>query len=57
MNVRLVGTAGKAGHLYDGEVADCKAYDALIGRPEKMPNALLADKGYGTDAIRADLAE
>jgi len=24
----------------------CKAYDALIGLPERTPDALLADKGY-----------
>jgi transposase len=40
-----------------GEAADCKAYDALISLPERAPDALLADKGYDADAIRADLAE
>ena len=44
-------------HLTVGEAADCKAYDALIGLPERAPDALLADKGYDADAIRADLAE
>ena len=44
-------------HLTSGEAADCKAYDALIGLPERAPDALLADKGYDADAIRADLAE
>lgn len=39
-----------------GEAADCKAYDALIDQPERAPDALLADKGYDADAIRADLA-
>ena len=43
--------------LTGGEVADCKAYDALIGLPERAPDALLADKGYDADAIRADLAK
>lgn len=43
-------------HLTVGEAADCKAYDALIGLPERAPGALLADKGYDADAIRADLA-
>jgi transposase len=38
-----------------GEAADCKAYDALIDLPERAPHALLADKGYDADAIRADL--
>ena len=44
-------------HLTVGEAADCKAYDALIGLPERAPDALLADKGYDADAIRADLAK
>ena len=44
-------------HLTVGEAADCKAYDALIGLPERAPDALLADKGYDADAIRANLAE
>lgn len=44
-------------HLTVGEAADCKAYDALIDQPERAPDALLADKGYDADAIRADLAE
>ena len=44
-------------HLTVGEAADCKAYDALIDLPERAPEALLADKGYDADAIRADLAE
>ena len=44
-------------HLTVGEAADCKAYDVLIGLPERAPDALLADKGYDADAIRADLAE
>lgn len=43
-------------HLTVGEAADCKAYDALIALPEQPPKALLADKGYDADAIRADLA-
>ncbi|HEY8065128.1 MAG TPA: IS5 family transposase [Methylosinus sp.] len=43
-------------HLTGGESADCKAYDALIDLPERVPDALLADKGYDADAIRSDLA-
>lgn len=42
-------------HLTPGEAADCKAYDELIDLPERQPKALLADKAYDTDAIRADL--
>ena len=44
-------------HLTVGEAADCKAYDALIDLPEHAPGALLADKGYDADAIRADLTK
>ncbi|RJF93440.1 transposase [Sphingomonas cavernae] len=44
-------------HLTGGEAADCKAYEALIRLPERAPDALLADKGYDADAIRADLAD
>ena len=42
-------------HLTPGEAADCRAYDTLINLPEQAPDALLADKAYDTDAIRADL--
>lgn len=42
-------------HLTPGEAADCKAYDTLIDLPERAPQALLADKGYDSDAIRDDL--
>jgi transposase len=42
-------------HLTPGEAADCKAYDDLIDLPEQQPKALLGDKAYDTDAIRADL--
>jgi len=44
-------------HLTGGEAADRKTYDALIVLPERAPDALLADKGYDADAIRADLAK
>ena len=36
-----------------GEAADCKAYDTLIDLPEQAPDALLADKAYDSNAIRA----
>ncbi|MEJ2623126.1 MAG: transposase [Pseudolabrys sp.] len=42
-------------HLTPGEAACCKAYDDLIDLPEQKPKALLADKAYDSDAIRADL--
>jgi transposase len=44
-------------HLTPGEAADCKAYETLIDLPEQAPGALLADKAYDTDAIRADLKD
>ncbi len=44
-------------HLTPGEAADCKAYDELIDLPERKPKALLADKAYDSDAIRADLKQ
>ena len=43
-------------HLTSGEAADCEAYDTLFALPDRAPDALLADKGYDADAIRADLA-
>ena len=43
-------------HLTGGEAADCTAYDVLIELPRSKPKAMLADKAYDTDAIRADLA-
>ena len=50
------GTSKSSFHLTSGEAADCKAYDTLIALPDRAPDALLADKGYDADAIRADLA-
>ena len=44
-------------HLTVGEAADSKAYEDLIDLPERAPVALLADKGYDADAIRANLAD
>jgi transposase len=43
-------------HLTGGEAADCQSYDTLIELTESRPEALLADKGYDSDAIRTDLA-
>ncbi|HWU04481.1 MAG TPA: IS5 family transposase [Novosphingobium sp.] len=42
-------------HPTHGEAADCTAYAKLIDLPERAPRVLLADKGYDTNAIRADL--
>lgn len=44
-------------HLKGGEASNCKAYDALIVLYERTPDALLADKGYDSDAIHADHAK
>ena len=41
--------------LAPGEAADCKTYDTLIELPEQKPDALIADEGYDTEAIRDDL--
>ena len=56
--VHLVGDArGRplAFHLTGGEAADCTAYDTLIDLPDTDPDALIADEGYDSDAIRNDL--
>lgn len=42
-------------HLTHCEAADCTAYTKLVDLPERAPKDLLADKGYDTNAIRADL--
>jgi len=42
-------------HLTGGEAADCQSYETLIDLPENAPDALIADKGYDSDAIRDDL--
>jgi len=42
-------------HLTGGEAADCKNYEILIDLVDEAPAALLGDKGYDTDSIRADL--
>jgi hypothetical protein len=42
--------------MVDGRgISKLESYDALIGLPERRPDALLADKGYDADAIRADI--
>lgn len=42
-------------HLTGGEAADCASYETLIHLPESPAKAVLGDKGYDSDAIRADL--
>lgn len=44
-------------HLTGGEAADCQSFEILIDLPETAPEALLADKAYDTDAIRAGLKD
>ncbi len=44
-------------HLTFGDAAGYEAYDALIDTPTRAKDALLAYKGYDTDAIRADPAK
>lgn len=47
-------------HAFDltvREAADSKVNEKLIALPEPTPNALLADKGYDADAVRANLAQ
>jgi hypothetical protein len=41
--------------LTGGEVHDSKAYDDLMTLGEDDPDAILADKAYDNDSIRADL--
>lgn len=36
-------------------MADCQNYNALMALPLYTPGALIADKGYDSDAIRDDL--
>ena len=42
-------------HLTGGEVHDSKGYPFLIDLAPAAPKALIADKGYDSAAIRADL--
>ncbi len=41
--------------LTAGEAHDSKAYDALMNDDTPDPKVLLADRGYDSDAIRADV--
>jgi IS5 family transposase len=40
--------------LTGGEAHDVTAYDELMGTDEIRPQAMLADKGYDSDDVRAD---
>ncbi len=41
--------------LTGGEVSDVKGYGPVMAQPGPEPKVILADKGYDTDAILADL--
>lgn len=43
--------------LSAGEAHDVTAYDPLIEQRDSDPGAMLADKGYDSDAIRQDLRD
>lgn len=43
--------------MSSGETSDYKGYEPLMQEPGPEPKVLIADKGYDSDAIRADLAE
>jgi transposase len=43
--------------LSEGEAHDSTAYDALMEQRDSDPGAMLADKGYDSDAIRQDLRD
>lgn len=43
--------------LSEGEAHDVTAYDQLMEQRDSDPGAMLADKGYDSDAIRQDLRD
>jgi transposase len=43
--------------LTPGDAHDVTAYDALMQQRDSDPGAMLADKGYDSDAIRHDLKD
>jgi len=43
--------------LSQGEAHDVTAYDDLMEQRDSDPGAMLADKGYDSDAIRQDLRD
>ena len=43
--------------LSEGEAHDVTAYDGLMQERDSDPGAMLADKGYDSDAIRHDLRD
>ena len=43
--------------LSEGQAHDSTAYQALMEERDSDPGAMLADKGYDSDAIRQDLRD
>jgi hypothetical protein len=43
--------------LSEGQAHDITAYQALMEERDSDPGAMLADKGYDSDAIRQDLCD
>jgi hypothetical protein len=43
--------------LSEGEAHDVTAYDELMEQRDSDPGAVLADKGYDSNAIRQDLRD
>jgi len=43
--------------LSEGEAHDVTAFEALMDQRDSDPGAMLADKGYDSDAIRPDLRD
>lgn len=42
-------------HVMPGQASDKTAYDDLMAEDAPLPEAMLGDKGYDSDAIRSDL--
>ena len=42
-------------HVTPGQASDMTAYDDLMAEDAPLPEAMLGDKGYDSDAIRSDL--
>ncbi|KAF0124114.1 MAG: hypothetical protein FD152_3124 [Xanthobacteraceae bacterium] len=44
-------------HVTPGQASDMTAYDDLMAEDAPLPEAMLGDKGYDSDAIRIDLEQ
>ncbi len=47
----------RGGHVTPGQASDMTAYDDLMAEDAPLPEAMLGDKGYDSDAIRIDLEQ